>query len=58
MACAQNIENNVLNAKFEKDQMNNRLFVFKTAKIVMRFLQKFEFGAVRRCVYLVDLEKC
>ena len=41
----------------EKDEkMNN--FVHFSAKRLAAFLQYFEIGAVQKCVYLVDLEKC
>ena len=30
----------------------------KLRKFWAEFLQKIEFGAVRKCVHLVDLEKC
>ena len=37
-------------------KLNYLLFIFE--KSFTSFNRNFEFGAVRRCVYLVDLEKC
>ena len=53
----------IINIAGNFDENYRKIMIFakirtKIRKSLTNFCEYFEFGAVRRCVYLVDLEKC
>ena len=54
--CHQNLASKWQNSIKKCLKLNNSLFIFE--KSFTAFNRNFDFAAVQRCVYFVDLEKC